>query len=335
MQKAMTLHAIGFGSLNLDEFWEVDGDFLSGLGLRVGEEYVRDVEWFERVYPLLRAHGVAKAVDPGGSAANMIAAMRRMGFDTGYFGSAGRSDSDALRLEELGSPDNLRIAASPLPSGRCLALIDREDPGKDRALVILPNANDPAGSEGLDFEFFSRALWVHFTSFVSIEPLLVQTRLAAGLPTETSVSFDPGAVYCGRGIAALEPILRRTDVLFVTPEELFALVGRSDLKESLGVLFAVGVRTVVVKRGAAGISAFLPDAEYSRSAVPPRVITDRTGAGDVAAAGFIAGMILSLGIEAGLELAAVAASRSIEGYGRSTYPDRALLEAFPARRRKK
>ncbi len=333
MQESATLHAIGFGSLNLDEFWEVDADFLLRLGLKVGEECVRDVEWFERVYPLLKAQGTARGIDPGGSAANMIAAMRRMGFDTGFFGSAGRSDADPLRLGELGSQDNLRILASPQPSGRCLALIDRDDPGKDRALVILPNANDMAGCDGPDLSFFGQASWVHFTSFVSRKPLLVQARLAAALSANTRISFDPGAVYCALGVALLEPILRRADVLFATPEELADLSGHAEERVALEALFALGVGTIVVKRGADGLSAFRPDATYSRPAVRPAVVTDRTGAGDVAAAGFIAGMNLSLGIEGCLELAATAASRSIEGYGRSTYPDRALLEAFLARRR--
>lgn len=333
MQESPSLHAIGFGSLNLDEFWEVDADFLLREGLKVGEEYVRDVEWFERVYPLLKEQGTPRGIDPGGSAANMIAALRRMGFDTGFFGAAGRSDAEGLRLDELGSRDNLRILASQIPSGRCLALIDRDDPGKDRALVILPNANDMAGCEGLDLAFFGQASWVHFTSFVSLEPLLVQARLAQDLPTNTRISFDPGAVYCALGVKVLEQILRRVDVLFATPEELADLSGREEELVALEELFALGVGTVVVKRGANGISAFRPDAAYYSPAVQPAAITDRTGAGDVAAAGFIAGMILSLSIGGSLELAATAASKSIEGYGRSTYPDRALLEAFLARRR--
>ncbi len=58
----------------------------------------------------------------------------------------------------------------------------------------------------------------------------------------------------------------------------------------------------------------------------PREIRDRTGAGDVAAAGFLAGAIESVGLEASLELAAIVASKSIEGYGRSSYPDKAFFE---------
>jgi sugar/nucleoside kinase (ribokinase family) len=67
---------------------------------------------------------------------------------------------------------------------------------------------------------------------------------------------------------------------------------------------------------------------FHQDAVPPREIKDRTGAGDVAAAGFLAGMIQVMDIPRCLELAARAASLSIEGYGRSAYPDRGFLERF-------
>jgi sugar/nucleoside kinase (ribokinase family) len=52
----------------------------------------------------------------------------------------------------------------------------------------------------------------------------------------------------------------------------------------------------------------------------------------VAAAAFLAGVILGIGLEAALELAVVAASRSIEGYGRSAYPDRDFLVKLLAER---
>jgi len=142
----LRLHAIGFGSLNLDEFWEVDQKFLRIYGLEPGNEYVKDVEWFAAVYPVLRRQGSLKAIDPGGSAANMIAALRKMGFQTGFYGATGKDDVEAIRLDELGQPENLNVKKVDLPAGRCLALIDRRDAARDRALVILPNANDLAAA---------------------------------------------------------------------------------------------------------------------------------------------------------------------------------------------
>ncbi|MBM3303004.1 MAG: carbohydrate kinase family protein, partial [Deltaproteobacteria bacterium] len=223
----MPLDAIGFGALNLDEFWEVPSSFLRVHGLKSGEEYVRDLEWFDRVYPRLRAQGKKIGVDPGGSAANMIAALHRMGFETGFWGVTGETDAASLRLEELGKPENLNIFNSSLPAGRCLALLEETDKGKDRTLVILPNANDRAGTRVIDCAFFRQARWVHMTSFVSSTVLVAQAAVAESLPTLTRLSFDPGAVYCKHGMETLMPVLKHTQVLFLTGRELAMLTSSS------------------------------------------------------------------------------------------------------------
>ena len=98
------------------------------------------------------------------------------------------------------------------------------------------------------------------------------------------------------------------------------------LQFAVSMLVGLGVKTVVVKLGANGIDAYTQSQHCHCPALPPAGIVDRTGAGDVAAAGFLAGMSVSAPMEKCLELAATAASRSIEGYGRTTYPDASLFE---------
>ncbi len=316
------LHVIGFGSLNLDEFWEVSRGFLVRYDLEPGREYVRDLGWFERIYEVLGTEAVLKARDPGGSAANAVAGLRRMGFDTGFYGVTGDGDAELLRLNELGQREALNVRRANIPAGRCLALIDRDDPHKDRALVILPNANDLAAEPLPDLAYFEQAQWVHLTSFVSEAVLDTQIELVSRLSRGTGVSFDPGALYSSRGQARLEPLLMRSQILHVTEEELHALTAEPDAARAARQLLMLGVGMVVLKMGAEGIMAFREDKSFRCPGVSPRRISDRTGAGDVAAAGFLAGVIEGLPIEACLELAAAAASRSIEGYGRSMYPDR-------------
>lgn len=328
----MKLHAIGFGSLNLDEFWEVPHAFLKTHDLEPGQEYVRDLDWFPRVYVSLHAEGVLRARDPGGSAANTIAALHRMGFNTGFYGVTGKTDAAFLRLEELGAGENLRIRLVETPAGRCLAFIDRDDPHRDRALVILPNANDLAGYEPPALDYFEQAQWIHLTSFVSGESLAAQIDLVNRLSGHTGVSFDPGAIYTSKGFTVLEPLLRRTDILFVTAEELHSLTAEPNRTQAASRLLEIGVGTVVLKMGEKGIEAFNAGKVYHAPGRKPHRIVDRTGAGDVAAAGYLAGIIEGIGIEGSLEVAAAAASRSIEGYGRSAYPGRDFLKILMAPR---
>ncbi|MFH0960956.1 MAG: hypothetical protein V1897_19905, partial [Pseudomonadota bacterium] len=99
----MKFDCIGFGSINIDEFWEAPKEFFQLIGVFPGQEVVRNVQWFNQFYPLLQQAGSLKAVGPGGSAANTVAALRRMGVETGFFGAAGEDVADFVHLEELGS----------------------------------------------------------------------------------------------------------------------------------------------------------------------------------------------------------------------------------------
>jgi ribokinase len=319
------LDVIGIGSLNLDEFWEVDRTILERHHLRPGEEYVRPVEWFSGMYPVLRREARLIGCDPGGSAANTVAALARMGFRTGFFGATGRADDCNALHGQLGAEEDLRVTVTDLPAGRCLALIQSDDPGRDRALVIVPNANDTVGRDMPEQAYFASATWLHLTSFVSDEPLRAQIALLQSLPARVRVSFDPGAVYCARGLRELEPLLRRTTVLFATDGELLQLTGERDSRSAAVLLADLGVQTIVLKEGERGLRAYENREWISQPAIAPVEVKDRTGAGDVAAAGFLAGRLIGGGLPACLRIAAEAASMSISGYGRSAYPDRDLL----------
>ncbi len=327
------MDALGFGSLNIDEFWEVPKGFLAAYGLKIGHEYVRDVQWFKAFYPELKNKGILRAVDPGGSAANTIAALKNMGFSTGFIGTAGKEDAMQLRLEDLGQASNLKISFAEIPSGRCLSLLCTEDPYKDRCLIILPNANDLAGSEEIDPEFVFRFRWLHLTSFVSRSPLKCQIELVRRSAGRVQISFDPGPLYCRLGIELLEPILNAAQILFVTEEELALLSGLQDTVRSAEKLTNLGIRTLIIKKGAAGIEVRDGENVFSRTPPVPSKIVDRTGAGDVVAAGFIAGLLVGADLETATELALAAASQSVQGYGRSAYPDRAIIKDLIRKKR--
>ena len=99
-------------------------------------------------------------------------------------------------------------------------------------------------------------------------------------------------------------------------------------EDSSRALLEMGVGILIIKLGERGLMATTESLTIFQDAVKPAAIVDRTGAGDVAAAGFIAGMLKGISLDKCLELAARTASRSIEGYGRATYPDRNFIEFF-------
>lgn len=320
----MDLHVIGFGSLNLDEMWEAPLSFLREFNLETGSETVRDIDWFERFYPELNRRASLCEISPGGSSANTIAALKKMGFETGFFGACGAKDYGPLNLESLGAQENLMIAKLDAASGRCISLMSNEDPSRDRRLIILPNANNLLGEVNLDLDFFNRAQWVHMTSFASSGVMKSQIKAASSLKDGTKLSFDPGPIYSGKGFSELRPLLERTDILFGDMIELTAMTDGK--RDPIRFLFNTGVKAIVEKRGPEGIALHMPAIEIFRPSVSVSVVKDRTGAGDVAAAGFLAGRLADLPDRDCLEIAVAAAAKSIEGFGRSAYPDRGFYD---------
>jgi len=83
---------IGFGALNLDLIFEVEdlkSISLKGPRLDPGKEDFGSDEEFESLLDQLKRYGTLKSRSGGGSAANTIVALARMGFPTKLIGKVG------------------------------------------------------------------------------------------------------------------------------------------------------------------------------------------------------------------------------------------------------
>jgi sugar/nucleoside kinase (ribokinase family) len=161
-------------------------------------------------------------------------------------------------------------------------------------------------------------------------PFDVQQALLAALPSEDGrlVSLDPYVLLQPDTLAAWRDLLPRVDALFLSEDEM-ELPGPDALRELTGGR----LKTVVFKQGAKGGTLF--DAAADRL-VPwkPRAgaVVDPTGAGDVFAAGVLAGWLRGEPHERAIQRGIVGASFAIEDWG-SAGIFRATPEAAEGRRR--
>lgn len=315
------MDAVGIGSLNVDLIFEVDESEIEGFEIEPGGEIFGTSDDFSELLRILKIKGDLVSKSGGGSATNTIYALARMGFDTGMLGVIGNDHYGDFVLKALGGVDRrrLRIANG---TGLCISIITKGD----RSLLVLPNANDMFITAPCDLEYLRKARVVHLTSFVSDKSMGAQMRIARDIEPDVMVSLDPGEIYAKKGLEAIRPLIERADIVFPSEREMRMLTGYDPLRGAKKLL-RMGPEIVVCTLGPEGSIVVTKDRVIEVPAVDVEVV-DKTGAGDVFAAGMLAGILRGWDLERCGEFAALTAARSITDYGREGYPDEDFLKSF-------
>jgi ribokinase len=257
---------IGFGALNVDKIYRVNRIARGGE-----ESFITDLH-----------------EEPGGSAANTIVGLTRLGLKTGYIGKVANDREGRLLLEAFqkeGVNTDGVVVTNQGRSGVAHGYVDAEG---ERALYIDPGANDTLTFEEISLDYAGQSRFLHLTSFIGEEPFNAQKRLIEALPSVV-ISFDPGEIYARKGLTALRPLIRRSHVVFLNENEVKILTGKG-YKEGAKILLREGAGLVAVKLGERG--CFVSNGKESRLVEPYQTkVVDTTGAGDAFCAGFLYGLI--------------------------------------------
>jgi sugar/nucleoside kinase (ribokinase family) len=316
----MPSSVVCLGAINLDLKFQVDdlGGFLTdwGTGLtRGGEEAVSRAEE-ARLTGLLARYGREVGRFGGGMAANTAYALACLGLPVALVGRVGQ-DADGQFLQKSLAGVNLEHVITQGKSGRAYILTDREG---ERTILVAPNTNDDLQERDIPWTAFETATFLHLTAFVGDGPLAVQQTIAARMPPPVRLSLDPGELYARRGWPAIEGLLDHLETLLVTETEWRLLGGEPKVHPN----WAPPV--VLIKRGAQGARLLTPLRYLDFPVELGGRLVDTLGAGDVFAAGYLAGRIKGLHLNGCVRLANRAAAVSLRGAGRESYPDRNFLE---------
>lgn len=317
MDDDLKVKVIGFGALNLDKLFYVD------------EIVGPDEETFIK----------SETSSPGGSAANTMIALSKLGLPTSYIGKiATDDDGDMLEmnLAKSGVFLNHLIYAEEGHSGKVLGFVDKNGV---RSLYVDPGVNDDIVISELNHYFINQTKILHYTSFVG-ESFHAQNELLDKLNDSVILSFDPGMLYVKKGVNGLRKILQRTNILLINKNELMLLFKdyfceKFNLKEEDNLTFRdisvhlldEGIDTVVVKNGSKGVYAINSLQEVKIPAYEVDVV-DTTAAGDCFNAGFLYGYLNKYSLENSCKLGNWVASLSISGKGLNNLPNKKDLEEF-------
>jgi ribokinase len=259
---------VGFGALNVDKLFKVN---------RIAEaEEESFVTGFEKTC--------------GGSAANTIVGLARLGCKVGFIGKVAGDREGRMLLEDFQKEGVDTRGTKITKRGRSGVVMGFVDEKGERALYIDAGVNDGIKSEEMDMAYVSGAKFLHLTSFVGETSFQTQKKLIERLPKSLNVSFDPGALYAQSGIGELESIIEKTFVLLPNAIELKLLTGLDDYKKGAETMLKRGIKMVAVKLGGKGCYVTNGKESSIVEAFKVRVV-DTTGAGDAFNAGFLYGLI--------------------------------------------
>ena len=320
----MPRSVVCLGAINLELLYEVDdlGGFLAawGTGLARGGEEALAPEEEKRLTGLLPNFARAAGRFGGGQAANTAYALAKLEVPVVLLGRAG-SDEDGAFLKGSLPGVNLEHLVTQGESGRAYILVDPEG---QRTRLVAPNTNDHLKEKDIPLEVAAGSTFLHITSFAGAGPLAAQRHLLMQLAGGVRVCFDPGELYARQGREALTDILDHTETLLVTEREWEMLGG--DLRRH----FEWAPPVVLVKRRTRGTRMLTPVRYLDFPPYLHEGQVDTVGAGDVFAAGYIAGLFKGLNLPQAVRLASALAAYALGGAGRERYPDRKVMEAVIA-----
>ncbi len=323
------LDVLAIGNAIVDVIADADDAFLAREGLTKGSMRLIDAAEATRLYSHM---GQTREIS-GGSAGNTAAGVAALGGRAGFIGQVApdqlgefyRHDLTATGVEFITPAADLGE-----PTARSMVLVT---PDAHRtmntflgAAQLLPaSALDEAQIEGAAILYLEGYLWdPEIPRFAMIKAIDIARRAGR------KIAFTLSDTFCiDRHRDGFNQLIDegKIDILFANEAEVQALAGVPHFETAITAT-AARVPLLVVTRSEKGAVAIAGGERAEVAAEPVAKVVDTTGAGDLFAAGFLAGHTQGRTLAQSLRIGAIAAAEVISHYGARPEADlRALVGA--------
>jgi sugar/nucleoside kinase (ribokinase family) len=307
---------LGIGNAIVDVIARTDEDFLLRHGMHKGTMALIDEPRAQAIYD---AMGPALQTS-GGSAANTVVGLASLGSRAAFIGKVrddvlGRAFAHDIRA--AGVSYTTPPAAGGPSTARCYVLVT---PDGERTMNTYLGAAQALHPADIDDDMIAASAIVYLEGYLwdpknAKEAFLKAAKIAH--EAERMVALTLSDAFCvDRWRAEFLHLMRsRTvDLIFANEGELHSLYQTADFDTALQALRAdVGV--AVVTRSENGCVVIRPDKTEAVPAFPVERVVDTTGAGDLFAAGFLAGLSRGADDHTCGRLGALAAAEVIQHLG--------------------
>ena len=313
---APTLDVIAIGNAVVDVMAPADEATIERLGLAKGGMTLIDSA---RAAELYEAMGPAKEIS-GGSAANTLAGLAALGAQCAFIGQVADDQLGEIFAHDMragGIAFETPVSVDGEPTGRVLIFVT---PDGERTMNTYLGAGQFLPSAAIDESLIASAAVLYLEGYLwdPEEPRRAMRRaIEVAREAGRKVAFTASESFVierhGNDFRALIDE-GQIDILFVNESELATLTGESDFEAGVALVSAK-VPVLVATRSAQGAIAVANGERAQVPAEPVERVVDTTGAGDLFAAGFLAGHVKGESLECCLTMGAIAAAEVISHYG--------------------
>lgn len=284
---------IGLGNALVDIIVFIDDDaLLEKLELPKGSMQLVDIEKSGKIRKACE-HFHSSYIS-GGSAANTIYGLAKLGLDTSFIGKIGKDDyGEIFKADLLKSNINPILFISNTHSGRAVALIS---PDKERTFATHLGAAIELTTEELIPGHFNDHDFFHIEGYIVQNNELLEKAVKLARENNLEISLDLASYnVVDDNLDFLKYIVKDyVDIVFANEEEARSFTGKEPDK-ALDELASI-CKIAVVKTGKNGSMVKSEKNKYYINAIDAKVV-DTNGAGDIYAAGFLYGLSKGLSLD--------------------------------------
>lgn len=249
----------------------------------------------------------------GGSAANTMLGLARMGASVGFIGKVGSDEYGKFFRDNLIKNDiEDKLQISTLPSGVASTFIS---PDGERTFGTYLGAAASLKADDLSLEMFKGYTYFYIEGYLVQDHDMILHAIELAKEVGLQVCLDLASYNIVAGDMEFFSLLvnKYVDILFANEEEAKAFTGQepTEAVASLSKLCSIAV----VKVGSYGSYIRKGTEEVHVPAIPVSKVLDTTGAGDYFAAGFLYGLTEGYSLEKCAKIGSILAGNVIQEVG--------------------
>jgi len=302
---------LGIGNAIIDVLCKVDEKFLNKHSLTKSTMKLIDEVEFKNLISELKIEETVS----GGSVANSIVGLSRLGNNVGFIGKV-RDDDLGKKYEDGLRRENVNYLYSkkdePLPTGSCLILIT---PDSERTMCTFLGTAGKISDKDFNSEEVKNSEITFLEGYLwdEGEP---KKAFDKAINNSNKVAMSLSDLFCVERHKSqfLEMVKNKLDITFCNEQEICSLIDAKNFNEV--ITFCKNIkRLIVVTRGEKGSMVIDKDNVFECESKKNLNIKDLTGAGDLFAAGFLHGYINKLPLPESLRLGTEMSSKIIQKIG--------------------